>query len=422
MGRTNGPVLPKSMKFLFDSNIFIPAEPTAPSQVEAKSPVVIGLMQLLEQGRHQIFLHPESNREMTEEDRDPARRETRRLLLQKYPLLPSPPGVSARLKAIIGEAKRGTNDVVDDALLAAVDGDAVDYLATEDTKLLKKARAAKLGHRVLTTADALAAVRSLFPVTPPPPPAVERVFAHELDEHDPIFDTFRADYDPGFDDWLRRSKRAHRDAWIIRGTNGTLAGVTIIKPEDDHPYGLGDHVLKICSFKVSDTARGFRYGELLLKSVFAYAFKNHFDATYVTVFEKYAELVELFGVFGFTELPQRTGRGELVLAKPLRFGRAEYDAAPPLDFNIRYGPHHLKTHGVTAYVVPIRPENPKMLFPDAERQLDIISGRNPFGNAIRNAYLCHAIVRRIEPGDVLLFYRSVDEQAIRCVGVAEETL
>jgi len=35
------------MKFLFDSNIFIPAEPTAPAHVETKSPVIVELMKLL---------------------------------------------------------------------------------------------------------------------------------------------------------------------------------------------------------------------------------------------------------------------------------------------------------------------------------------------------------------------------------------
>src|SRR5213595_592732 len=106
------------MKFLFDSNILIPAEPTAPADVEAKSPVVVGLLQLLGQGRHQVYLHPESNRELTESVRDPARAELRRLLLQKYLPLPSPPRVSAQLKAIIGDATPGSNNAVDDALLA----------------------------------------------------------------------------------------------------------------------------------------------------------------------------------------------------------------------------------------------------------------------------------------------------------------
>src|SRR5262249_24119998 len=151
----------------------------------------------------------------------------------------------------------------------------------------------------LSSADALAVVRSLFPVAPPPPPAVERVIAHELDGDDPIFDSFRADYRPDFDGWLRRSKLEHRPAWIIRNPNGTLAAMTIIKAEEDQPYGLSCRVLKICSFKVSDGARGFRFGELLLKSIFGYAFSNPFDNIYVTAFDKYAELTELFEDFGF---------------------------------------------------------------------------------------------------------------------------
>ena len=409
------------MKFLFDSNLFIPAEPTAPSDVEAKSPVVIELLRTLGQGQHQVYVHPESHRELTEEDRDPGRRDLRRLLLQKYIQLPSPPRAKATLRASIGEAAPGTNDAVDNALLAAVHGDAVDYLVTEDTRLLRKARAAQLARRVLSAGDALATVRSLFPIVPPPPPAVEQVRAYELDEHDSIFDSFRADY-PNFDRWLSHSKRDHRLTWLIRKQDGALAGLTIVKSENDRPYELPGKVLKICSFKVSETARGYRFGELLLKSVFGYAFENSHSAAYVTVFEKYTELIELFTDFGFTEIPHRSSLSEVVLAKPLRFTREDYEKTAPLDFNIRFGPPHVKTDGIAPYMVPIRPEYHKVLFPEAEQQLDIISGRNPFGNAIRKAYLCHANVRTIRPGDVLLFYRSVDLQALRCVGVAEDTL
>jgi L-amino acid N-acyltransferase YncA len=409
------------MKFLIDNNIFIPVEPTAPRHLEPGSPVIAELLGLFEQGGHQVYLHPAAQREVLENDRDEGRRALRRILVKKYALLPSPPAVSMALKGVIGDAVGDTNDAVDHLLLAAVDRDAVDYLVTDDVRLLGKAERAGLGRRVLSTADALATVRGLFAKTPAPPPAVEQLLAHELDETDPIFDSFRADY-VGFDEWLSRAKRTHRTSWIIRSRGLALAGVSIVKTETDAPYDLRGRVLKICSFKIADAVRGYRYGELLLKTVFGYAFTNSYEHIYVTVFEKYRDLIELFEAFGFRRLPRMTHRGEAVLAKPLVFNEAEYAATSPLEFNVRYGPPHIHLHGAPFFIVPIKPHYHRLLFPDAEPQMNFVAGQDPFGNSIRKAYLCHANTRQITPGSVLLFYRSEDEQLVRCVGVAEETL
>jgi hypothetical protein len=242
------------MKFLLDTNVLIPAEPTSPAHVEKSSPVVTELLGMLEQGRHQIYAHPDSVAELLEHDRDVARRETRRLLLQKYITLPAPPSVSTRLRSIVGDARPGSHDAVDHALLAAAEGNAVHYIVTNDVPLLRKAKRAGLDDRVVSAGDALAIVRGLFPIAPPPPPAVDRVFAHELDEADPIFDSFRQDYQPDFDEWLARCKLAHRTAFAIR-VGAPLAGVSILKEEDDHPYDLEGRILKVCSFKIADAAR-----------------------------------------------------------------------------------------------------------------------------------------------------------------------
>jgi L-amino acid N-acyltransferase YncA len=408
------------MKFLFDSNVIIPAEPTSPQNVEALTPLIADLVGLLSQGQHHFYSHPVANQRDLGSDKDTERRSLRKLLIQKYPELPSPPKIPPALAASIGTAPAGSHDEVDNLLLAAVYADAVDYLVTQDEEIHKKARAADLQSRVLSVPDTLAVVRALFPRAPAPPPAVESVPAYLLDEQDPIFESFRADYGPGFDNWLRRAKREHRTAWIIRRPGESLAGFTIVKPETDRPYGLHGQALKICSFKVANQARGFRFGELLLKTVFGYAFANRYDHLYVTVFDKkYGELVDLFTDFGFGPHATRSPLGELVLTKPLKFEPSEYASTPPLAFNVRYGPANFKIHGVEMFVIPIRPVYHRLLFPDAQSQLDIMLTHHPFANSIRKAYLCHASTRRISPGSVLLFYRSDDEQAVRSIGVAE---
>jgi hypothetical protein len=63
------------------------------------------------------------------------------------------------------------------------------------------------------------------------------------------------------------------------------------------------------------------------------------------------------------------------------------------------------------------------LFPDynspIDRQLDLFKQATSTGNAIKLAYLCHAQTKRMNPGDLVYFYRSHDERAITSVGVVE---
>ncbi len=42
------------------------------------------------------------------------------------------------------------------------------------------------------------------------------------------------------------------------------------------------------------------------------------------------------------------------------------------------------------------------------------------GNAIKKAYLSHSRIKQLKPGDILLFYRSKDDQSITSLGVIEE--
>jgi len=403
------------MKFLFDTNILIPAEPTSHAYVERSTSIAVVLLGSLEEGAHQVYVHPASINELAK-DKNADRRELRRILLAAYLLLPAPPGVSPGISATLGTPAPGSHDEVDQLLLAAVDGDAVDFLVTEDRDLLKAAVRVGLSHRALSLADAIGAVRRLFPTTPLPPPAVQRILAHELDDSDAIFSSFRHDY-PGFDKWLQKCRREHRPAWVIRAPDGSIAAFCIVKHED-----LGQKTLKICSFKVSDRYRGYSFGELLLKSVFSYVLANGYTVSYVTVFEKYADLVRLFEAFGFEKLATATNYGESILTKSFAFSSKEFDTVPHLEFHVRFGPFHVKALAADCLIVPIRPQYHELLFPDVQEQQDLLAGQQAFGNSIRKAYLCNAAIRQVRPGSILLFYRSIDYHSIQCVGIAEGIL
>ena len=322
------------MRFLFDTNIWIPLEPTSTADVVPATAVLADLVRLIGDSGNRIYLHPASFVDLSHDTND-AHRLTRTQLLGKYAPLTDPPLVSAALRRVIGTASPGTNDANDDLLLAAVERDAVDYLVTADVGIHAKARRANLANRVMMPAEALAIVRNLFPPTPQIVPPVRRVKAHVLDEADSIFDSFRAGYGGSvFDDRLRRCRQQGRDAFVIGRDDERPLAFTILKRGQAAQYGVDPPTLKICSFKVADHARGFRYGELLLRAVFDESNRTDVQSLYVTVFEKPAELIRLFNLFGFQQLAVATKRGELVFAKPVHPGDDDR-ALPPLEFHIR---------------------------------------------------------------------------------------
>jgi hypothetical protein len=248
---------------------------------------------------------------------------------------------------------------------------------------------------------------------------VSALIAHQLDEADPIFASFRADY-AGFDNWLAKCKREHRQAWVIRA-DARYAGVCIVNHETPSAYTSHGKTLKICSFKIADGFRGYRYGELLLKTVFAYLVENKYEWVFVEAFSRHQELFTLLLDFGFEDAGESTKR-ERVLMKRLWPPTPESHRLGPLEFNIKYGPHAMTLIGANVLVVPIQPKYHGLLFPELRTQLALPTESHPFGNSIRKAYLCHSKIRKIAAGDAILFYRSQEEPAVTAVGVAEATL
>jgi L-amino acid N-acyltransferase YncA len=405
------------MKLLMDTCVVIPAEPTSLDEFEPTAGAVMLMQRTCQRLGDTLYIHPASLREL---ERDPIeeRRLARATLCRRYPVLESPPGLSTRLLATIGSATPGSHDAVDHLLLAAIAEDAVDYLVTNDAGLLNMAARAGLEKRVGTPAAILKLLEGRLPVEPTTRPSVTKGNTYELSSSDSIFDTFRTEY-PQFDEWLARCKREHRPSWVVTLHGERYSAICIAKHEVPGEYGLPGKVLKVCSFKAEF---GYGLGELLLQSLFDHAFANEYDTMYVEVLLAHGSVVRLFSQFGFAEARFRSHRGELVLVKSLRASPSEYEQLSPLDYNVRFGPQCVKIDGARAFVVPIRPEYHSALYPELATQRNLFPGRTPWGNAIRKAYLCHAQLREIPPGAILLFYRSQDEQSIRCVGVVEKAI
>lgn len=126
----------------------------------------------------------------------------------------------------------------------------------------------------------------------------------------------------------------------------------------------------------------------------------------------------LLSQFGFREEGSK-GR-DAILVKRLRPDAAT-SALPPLERYIRHGPGYLDLRDDHVWLVPIQPVFHEMLFPSPVQQLTLgLALAAPYGNALRKAYVSSSRVRSLEPGDVLLFYRSDDLQAVTTVGVVDD--
>lgn len=406
------------MKFLLDTNVIIPAEPTSKDDIETETPNVIELLGLSAQLEFQCYIHPVCLYDI-KNDRDEPRRRMRLQLLNKYLQLPAAPALQDEVTSVIGIPQPDSHDFVDAHMLAAIVRNSVDFLITNDIGIHKQANKLGIEKRVLIIAEALAMVRGFLPQPVQPPPAVQFVYSHELHKDDAIFDSLRNDY-PGFDDWFGKIQRKHRRAFVIRD-NEKYAGVSIIKHEETNDVGIQGPALKICTFKVADTARGYRYGELLLKAIFDYAHSENVIKTYLTCHSNKQELIRFLKQFGFVRWND-IENDELVFIKRFVPEKHEIVEIDPLDYHIKFGPYKVRGFDSNIFFVPIQPKWHKLLFPDLESQLDLFSGKNACGNSILKAYLCNSLLRTIPLGSILLFYRSQDLCSIQAVGVVDDCL
>ncbi|MGB4580949.1 MAG: hypothetical protein WBI91_03655 [Coriobacteriia bacterium] len=408
------------LTFLFDTNIFIPAEPTSPAGVEPLTAAIVELERSIQEHGDAIVVHPEMYRDIRR-DADEERRRLRLILANKYARLRRPPPIPLSMLFEFGAVPEDSHDWIDHHLLGSVVENAVDFLVTEDVHLHRKAERMRVSQRVLRVSDALSLLDDLYRPEVVPPPAVTPVGGGQLDLADPIFDSLRVDYQ-GFDGWFRtRVQAENRDSWVVEGLAGGYAGVCIVKEESPAESDLFGHTLKVCTFKVADEHGGFRYGESLLKVLFDYAEANGHEYLYLTVKPEKERLIDWLLEFGFEKAGPTTTGDELRLVKRRHFTEVDLAEHDPYEFHVKFGPPAAKWYGVPAFIVPIVPRFQERLFPEApSQQTSLFSGHEAHGNGLRKAYLCRSTIRSIRRGDLLYFYRSQQNQGVTAVGVVED--
>lgn len=135
--------------------------------------------------------------------------------------------------------------------------------------------------------------------------------------------------------------------------------------------------------------------------------------------DKHNYLVNLLIDFGFED--RGAYRSDRVFVKRHPISAPADAGMPPLEYIRRFYPHYQAGGNVRKFLVPIQQGYHRILFPDyAAIQSLLFRGGGSVGNAIKLAYLCHAAANKIRPGDVLLFYRTEDEQAVTSLGVVDQ--
>ncbi|MDO8442351.1 MAG: N-acetyltransferase [Polaromonas sp.] len=403
------------LRFLLDTNILLPLQ----DSLLVLEPSLAKFIRLANVGGHQLLYHPASKVDI-ERDKDVQRRERTLARFKQYTRLegvPSSPRNTAQTSA---------NEACDNDIFHALECSAVHALVTEDKGIHTKARQAGLGHRVYNIQTAEDWLRRLHEPSEVRLPNIEDVpmygLTNQLDST--LFDSLRASYDTpqrSFNTWFHEKAQTGRKAWIARNDQGVAEAICIYAPQTDEIINnnqdrLQGLSLKLCTFKVGEQIRGRKIGELFLKAAFRFASENRCENIFVHTSPEQVYLLELLADFGFEQ--HGVYGADIMLVKPHPIA-APVSNLPALEYARLYFPHFRHDANVQKFLVPIQPQYHQILFPDLSRQAQLFGGNSTAGNAIKQAYLCKAATTQVQPGDVVLFYRTEDEKAVTTFGIVE---
>jgi GNAT superfamily N-acetyltransferase len=400
------------LRFLLDTNVLIPLQ----DSYQVLESNLANFVRLAGVGGHQLLYHPATVEDFRR-DSDVTRRQRNLQRLAQYSALDQP------AKCPWSTAALSPNDLCDNEILYALECDAVHALVTEDRGMHAKARAHGLADRIYTIQTAEDWLRRLHEPRQVFLPNIDDMPMHGLTPilNDSFFESLRLGY-PGFDKWFRDKAREDRRAWVYRDLDGALGALCIYHPQADEIItDAGDRLpglaLKLCTFKVAETVRGRKVGELFLKTAFRYASENACENLFIHAnAERHDYLIRLLQEFGFEE--RGVYAGDVVLVKQHPKIGPECAAMSPLEYARRFFPHFKRDQAVQKFLIPIQPQFHDVLFPDYGPQASLFVGGN-VGNAIKLAYLCHSQAKSIKAGDVLLFYRTDDEKAVTSIGIVD---
>jgi predicted GNAT family N-acyltransferase len=409
------------MNILIDTNIVIPLEDTE----RQLSPNLAEFRRICSALGHRIFVHPEQKADLLR-DTNQNRRDIVISRIQQYEVIQSPPVLNDNILAELGWRQTNDNDRVDNSLLFAVKRGAVHCLVTNDNGIHRKAKQSGISDLCFRLDQFLAAESTRSSTHINPPFGISLKYLYEFNVNQAFFDSLRNGYD-GFNDWYERSARNQRQAWCVTSdiTREEIKAICIFKIERDQSIVtngsvLQGKILKLCTFKVGENVRGRKLGERLLYTAFKYANENSCDWVYLHTFGPEQQmLVGLCLEYGFT-LAGKYGRDEVYLKKM----HPDSEPLNAIDYAIRFYPHFRSDLSVKKFLVPIQPVFHNQLFADISDISTTLFANDPTmysapANTIKKAYICYSKIKKIQSGDLLLFYRSRDRMSIEAVGIVE---
>lgn len=228
--------------------------------------------------------------------------------------------------------------------------------------------------------------------------AIKQATFGELDFTDSFFDTFKEDYNPYYEIWLKKKakdnvyvafEKRRIKALLKLKTEGTKEDYSDIVPT--FPPG---NRLKISSFKVNYT--GEKLGQRFLHIIFMQAIEKRVDEIYVTIVNRSAmrrRLINLLEYWGFRFYGMKGKREEVYV----RSMRKEIGVSP----FFHYPYQSLRN---TTFIIPLGYNYSQELLPNFSR-LNNRSDIEPYKAAIHKTIVFQNISFNIEQGCNLLFYQ-----------------
>lgn len=365
---------------------------------------------------YNIVVHPRTLDE-AEKIKDGRRKSIFKSKLGLYNIIENPPKISDEFNLLVGF--KNENDKIDNEMLYALKSNCVSYFITNDKELKKKGEKIGLGNRVLSIEEALNKFKEEEKVEIYTPVFIQKEYLYNIQIEDEFFASLRNDY-RGFDDWFIKKQREGEQAYITKNDENKVTSFLMIKEEGKNEEYLNfekplkpANRIKVSTFKVADT--GKKIGECFIKIMVKEAIEKQVDEIYITTFEKQESLIFLLKQYGFnlyTHKETKTSDGkiekEVILVKNIK-DKASYPFVQLDNQNI--------------FIVPVQPQYHKLLFEEAEKELQIsiedTQGMNTSANAIKKAFISNAKRKMMKAGDILLFYASNDKKAITTLGIVE---
>jgi hypothetical protein len=352
------------------------------------------------------LIHPYSRYEIANYKFESPNEEDMPIGLDAYEEMHSIAPLSEEFRCKFKEIDKTENDKVDTALLNEVYQGRVDFLITEDIKLIRKSKTVGIDNKVLSINAFITWVSAENPsLVEYKALAVEKIVIGSIDVNNSFFDSLRKSY-KGFNEWF--SRKYNEEAYICFNDEKEILGFLYIKTEqpgedysDINPSFSQKKRLKVATFKV--VATGFRLGERFIKIILDNAIERNVEEIYVTLFENSPELAtlsELLNRWGFQYFGQKTSTGENVLLKQMK----RYNDKLTVKQNF---PNLIYT--AKKYIMPIYPEFHTQLLPDSilntENKIDFI-GKDAHTYALQKVYVSWTQHQSLKPGDIHLFYRT----------------